>query len=406
MPVGTRMGTMRIACNGFPLYVRATLLTARPTARQLRTSAALILILTISCLAGAESNPRTIRWSEQRASEWYSKQPWLVGSNYIPATAINQLEMWQADTFDPKRIDLELGWAETIGLNVMRVFLHDLLWKLDPEGFKKRIDTFLAIADKHHIKVLFVLFDSCWDPKPELGKQREPRPGVHNSGWVQSPGAEALQDPAQYPRLEAYVKGVVRAFAEDNRILGWDVWNEPSNTNAGSYEKEDPKNKVDLVVALLPKVFEWVRAAQPMQPLTSGLWEGDWSSPDKLGGMEKIQIELSDVISFHGYDTPVEFEKSIVSLQKYHRPILCTEYMARGIGSTVQGSLPIAKRYRVGAINWGLVAGKTQTYYPWDSWQHPYTDRQPEVWHHDIFRTDGQPYSQKEVDFIHEITRH
>jgi hypothetical protein len=386
--------------------MRAGWLTAWAAARQLGASAALLVVLTISCLAGSESNPPTLRWSEQGAKDWYANEAWLVGSNYIPATAINQLEMWQADTFDAKRIDLELGWAETIGLNAMRVFLHDLLWKQDSQGFKKRVDTFLTIADKHHIKVLFVLFDSCWDPNPELGKQREPRPGVHNSGWVQSPGARALQDPAQYPRLEGYVKGVVEAFAEDERILGWDVWNEPNNTNGGSYEKEDPKNKVDLVLALLPKVFEWVRAARPMQPLTSGLWEGDWSSPDKLSRMQKIQIELSDVISFHSYSTPDRFEKRIVWLQQYHRPILCTEYMARGAGSTLQGSLPIAKQYRVGAFNWGLVAGKTQTYYPWDSWKHPYTDRRPDVWHHDILRTDGQPYSQKEVDFIHEITGH
>ena len=401
------MATLKPELDAIPRPVRAAFPAGRPAARQMLAScSALILILSIPFLAGTQSKPRTVRWSEQSANEWYASQPWLVGSNYIPATAINQLEMWQADTFDPKRIDLELGWAETIGLNAMRVFLHDLLWQQDPRGFEKRIDTFLAIADKHHIKILFVLFDSCWDPNPELGKQREPRAGVHNSGWVQSPGAKALQDPAQYPRLEAYAKGVVEAFAEDKRILGWDVWNEPSNTNSGSYEKKDPKNKVDLVLALLPKVFEWVRAAQPTQPLTSGLWEGDWSSADKLDRMEKIQIELSDVISFHNYATPNRFENRIVWLKQYHRPILCTEYMARGAGSTFQGSLPIAKQHRVAAINWGLVAGKTQTYYPWDSWKHPYIDRQPEVWHHDILRANGQPYSQKEVDFIHEITRH
>ena len=370
----------------------------------------LIFTLILPIPAGSQSKSSALpqpelRWSEQRANEWYAIQPWLVGSNYIPATAINQLEMWQADTFDPKRIDLELGWAESIGMNVMRVFLHDLLWQQDPQGFKKRIDTFLTTADKHHIKILFVLFDSCWDPNPQLGKQREPRPGVHNSGWVQSPGAKALQDPSQYPRLEAYAKGVVGAFAQDKRIVGWDVWNEPNNTNSGSYEKEDPKNKVDLVLDLLPKVFEWVREAKPTQPLTSSLWRGDWSSPEKLGRMERIQVELSDVISFHNYAKPSSFEKRIVWLQQYHRPILCTEYMARGAGSTVQGSLPIAKRYRVAAINWGLVAGKTQTYYPWDSWKHPYIDRQPDVWHHDIFRADGHPYSQKEVDFIRDITR-
>jgi hypothetical protein len=151
------------------------------------------------------SQAQTTRWKEKDADEWYAQQSWLVGSNYIPSYAINELEMWQADTFDPKRIDIELGWAESLGLNTMRVFLHDLLWKQDPEGFKKRIDIFLNIAQKHKIKPLFVLFDSCWDPNPKLGKQHAPTPGVHNSGWVQSPGAAALKDPAQYPRLEAYV---------------------------------------------------------------------------------------------------------------------------------------------------------------------------------------------------------
>lgn len=346
------------------------------------------------------------RWTEKAANAWYARQPWLVGSNYTPAYAINEIEMWQADTFNPRRIDLELGWAESIGLNCMRVFLDDLLWTQDATGYKQRIDTFLKIAEKHHIRILFVLFDSCWDPNPQLGKQREPRPGVHNSGWVQSPGAKALQDPSQYPRLEAYVKGVVGAFADDRRILGWDVWNEPDNTNDGSYGELEPKNKVMLILALLPKVFDWAREAHPTQPLTSGVWKGKWSSPEKLDAMEKIQIEQSDVISFHSYDKPEEFEKRITWLLPYHRPILCTEYMARGNGSTFQGSLPIAKKYHVAAINWGLVAGKTQTYLPWDSWEHPYIDREPSVWFHEIFRTEGTPYSQAEVDFIRAITGH
>jgi hypothetical protein len=368
----------------------------------------IVLALALGCAlaACAKSAEPSRRWTETAANAWYAKQPWLVGSNYIPATAINELEMWQADTFDPQRIDTELGWAQSIGLNTMRVFLHDLLWQQDPDGFKKRIDIFLGIAAKHHIKALFVLFDSCWDPDPTLGKQHEPRPGVHNSGWVQSPGAKALEDAQQYPRLEGYVKGVVGAFAKDDRILGWDVWNEPDNVNTGSYGKSEPANKIELVQALLPKAFQWARAAEPMQPLTSGVWKGDWSSPDKLSPAEKIQIDLSDVISFHNYDKPEEFEKRVIWLQQYHRPILCTEYMARGNGSTFQGTLPIAKKYQVAAINWGLVAGKTQTYLPWDSWQHPYTDREPAIWFHEIFRTDGQPYKKEEVEFIRSITGH
>jgi len=237
-----------------------------------------------------------------------------------------------------------------------------------------------------------------------LGKQHPPRPGVHNSGWVQSPGAKALQDAGQYPRLEAYVKGVVGAFAKDERVLGWDIWNEPDNGNGGSYKDLEPKNKNELVIALLPQAFAWARAAHPTQPLTSGVWKDDWAVPEKLGPGAKIQIEMSDVISFHCYDKPEVFEKKVFSLQQYHRPILCTEYMARGNGSTFQGTLPIAKKYNVGAINWGLVAGKTQTYLPWDSWQHPYTDREPAVWFHEVFRTDGTPYSVEETAFIKQIT--
>ena len=343
------------------------------------------------------------RWSEKDANQWYAKQPWLVGSNYIPASAINELEMWQESSFDPERIDKELGWAESLGMNTMRVFLHDLLWQQDPEGFKKRMGAFLQIADRHHIKPLFVLFDSCWDPSPHLGKQRAPKPGVHNSGWMQSPGATALKDAAQYPKLEAYVKGVVGAFATDKRILGWDVWNEPDNTNNGSYGGFEPANKVQLVLALLPRVFEWARQAGATQPLTSGVWKGDWSSAEKLGPTERIQIEESDVISFHSYDNPEEFEKRVLWLQQYHRPILCTEYMARGNGSTFQGTLPIAKKYNVAAYNWGLVAGKTQTYLPWDSWAKPYTDREPAIWFHEVFRSDGQPYKPEETDFIRTI---
>jgi endo-1,4-beta-mannosidase len=155
----------------------------------------------------------------------------LVGSNYNPASAINELEMWQADTFDAPRIDKELGWAQDLGMNTMRVFLHDLLWKQDPQGFKKRLDAFLTIANRHKIRPVFVLFDSCWDPHPILGPQHPPIPGVHNSGWVQSPGADALQDAREYPRLKSYIEGVVGAFANDPRILAWDVWNEPNNGN-------------------------------------------------------------------------------------------------------------------------------------------------------------------------------
>lgn len=388
------------ACLGYNRRVKIahSFTPTGPAAPRLVACALVFLLPFIPCAA------QTTRWTEPRAADWYAKQPWLVGSNYIPSTAINQLEMWQPDTFDPQRIDLELGWAESLGLNTMRVFLHHLLWQQDHAGFQKRIDTFLSIAAKHRIKTLFVLFDSCWDPDPHLGKQRDPRPGVHNSGWVQSPGAAALNDPAQLPRLESYVKGVVGAFASDPRVLGWDLWNEPDNLNEGSYESQELRNKVERVLALLPRVFAWAREAGATQPLTSALWTGNWSSPKKLNAMEKIQLEQSDVISFHNYDKPSEFKRRIAWLRRYHRPVLCTEYMARPNHSTFQGILPIAKAANVAAYNWGLVAGKTQTYLPWDSWKHPYTDHEPKEWFHEILRADGQPYRQDEAALIRRLT--
>jgi hypothetical protein len=344
------------------------------------------------------------RWTEKAANDWYAKQPWLVGSNYIPATAVNQLEMWGADNVDPAWMETELMRAELLGMNTMRVFLHDLPWKSDEGAFRHRIDRFLAAADRHGIRPIFVLFDSCWDPFPVMGTQRDPRPGVHNSGWVQSPGAPALMDPAQYERLRQYVEGVIGAYRYDKRILAWDLWNEPENTNGGSYGKLEPANKKELVLALLPKVFEWARAVDPLQPLTSAVWQGDWSSPEKLSPFEKIQLERSDIVSFHNYGGPAEFEKRVLWLQAWKRPIFCTEYMARPRGSTFQNILPIAKKYKVAAYNWGFVNGKSQTNLPWDSWEKPYIDREPAVWFHDIFQKDGAPYRQDEIDFIKQIT--
>jgi hypothetical protein len=351
--------------------------------------------------AAAQSSPS--RWSEAKANQWYRQQPWLVGSNFLPSTAINELEMWQPETFDAQQIDKELGWAEALGMNTMRVFLHDLLWQ-DAAGLRQRIDTFLSISSKHHIRPIFVLFDSCWDPFPKLGPQHPPIPGVHNSGWVQSPGSAALNDPTQEPRLQAYVQGVVGAFANDSRVLAWDVWNEPSNGNGGAYGKVELKNKQARVLDLLPKVFAWARSANPSQPLTSGLWEGDWSSLEKLDPIGRVQLEQSDVISFHNYSWPEDFEQHVRWLESYRRPLLCTEFMARPVGSTFDAILPIAKQHHVAAINWGLVAGKSQTYLPWDSWEKPYVRQQPPVWFHEVFRADGHPYREREAEIIRSLT--
>ena len=366
--------------------------------RSYRIALFLILFSSLSVFA------QTARWSEQKAADWYRQQPWLVGSNFIPSDAINQLEMWQADTFNPQEIDRELGWAEGLGMNTMRVFLHDLLWQQDSAGFSKRLDQFLTICAKHHIRPMFVLFDSVWDPDPKLGPQHPPIPGVHNSGWMQSPGRRALSDPNEYPRLKTYVQGVVGKFANDPRVLAWDVWNEPDNDNKPAYEKVELPNKADYVNKLLPQVFEWAREMHPIQPLTSGVWRGDYSSLDKAIPTAKIQLEESDIITFHSYDWPETFEERINWLRAYHRPVICTEYMARPAGSTFDTVLPVALKEHVGAINWGLVVGKTQTNLPWDSWKRPYVLEPPVVWFHEVFYQDGRPYRAREAEIIRTLT--
>ena len=323
-------------------------------------------------------------WTVEKANEWYKQHQWIVGSNFIPSTAINQLEMWQDDTFDPETIDRELGYAEKIGFNTMRVFLHSLVYGQGPKAFKSRIDKYLAIADKHHIKTIFVFFDDCWNRNPKAGKQPAPKIGIHNSGWAQDPGVR-ITEPKEYNRLETYVKDIMGSFARDKRILLWDLYNEPGNSN-----------KRDTSLVLLTKVFSWARDVNPDQPISAGLWAWDF---EKLNAFQALN---SDIITYHDYEPDTAHTRVIQLLKSHGKPLIRTEYMARSRRSTFKTILPVLKKEHVGAINWGLVSGKTNTIYAWDT---PMTDgAEPKLWFHDIFRKDGTPYMTEETDFIRQIT--
>jgi len=347
------------------------------------------------------------RWSKEKAWEWYEGYDWLVGTNFNPSTAINQLEFWQAATFDSATIDRELGWSAELGMNIHRVYLHNLLWEQDSAGFLQRLETYLEIADKHKLYTMFVLLDDVWDPVPQLGKQPEPVPHVHNSGWVQAPGAAILGDSTRHGELEPYIKGVIGQFANDPRVICWDLYNEPFNVaNKGDYPQYEVANKSVYSLSLLKKVFRWAREINPSQPLTVGIWQGTvehWGTPDSLPALDRFMLENSDVISFHGYDNGERMEQKIKLLENYGRPLFCTEYMARSIGSTFQSALPVLKEYNVAAINWGLVAGKSNTIYPWKSWRETFTE-EPEVWFHDVLRPDGTPYAEEEAVLLRELT--
>lgn len=372
---------------------------------QFKTSLLFTMFFLFSCVN--EDMENGIRWSEERAWAWQKENGWLVGTNFNPSTSINQLEFWQEETFDPETIDQELQWSAELGMNLHRVYLHNLLWEKDSLGFLNRLDSYLKMSSSKGIKTLFVLLDDVWHPVPKLGKQPEPVPFVHNSGWVQSPGAEILGDSLRHHELKNYIKGVITHFAQDKRVVAWDLYNEPDNV---AYQKGrinlEVKNKHIYSLSLLKKVFRWAREVNPSQPLTVGPWKGNhknWGTLDSLPPIDRFVLKNSDIISFHAYDGDINVVKrKIKELKKYNRPLLCTEYLARGHGNTFQKLLPVFKKNQIAAINWGLVAGKTNTIFPWSSWEKEF-DSLPKVWHHDIFLPDKRPYDEDEINFIKSI---
>lgn len=334
--------------------------------------------------AAAMSAAAGQRWSADKAKAWYATHPWISGANFTPSTAINQLEMWQAATFDPTTIDKELGYAEGIGFNTMRVFMHSLAWQQDPAGFKKRLDQYLGIADKHHIQTILVFFDDCWNKEAKVGTQPAPKTGIHNSGWVQDPGDPASRDSLTFSKLRPYVSDVLTSFGHDKRILLWDLYNEPGNND-----------KKDSSFPLVRNVFAWARAANPDQPVSVGLWNWDFE------GLNAYQAAHSDVITYHNYEDEPAHRRVVQLLKAEGRPLICTEYMARPRNSRFATTMPMLKKENVGAINWGLVDGKTNTKYQWDV---PIADgSDPIEWFHEVFRRDGTPYRQDEVDLIKKL---
>ncbi len=324
-------------------------------------------------------------WSKEKANQWFAKQKWILGANFTPSTAINQIEFWQEASFDPETIDRELSYAAAIGFNTMRVYLHYLVWARNPAGLKQRMEQFLDICERHDIRIMFVLFDDCWNDNPDLGKQPDPKPGVHNSGWAQCPGGSLVDDEALFPVLKAYTQDIIAHFRTDERVLMWDLYNEPGNFDI-----------LERSLPLLNNVIQWARMAEPVQPITIGLWNWD----PAFNNFNTIQEENSDIITFHHYNEVDDLQDRILELEKLGRPMICTEYMARTRNNTFQSHLPVFKEENIGAINWGLVSGKTNTIFMWDS---VYT-AEPNPWFHDIFRPDGTPFDPKEIELITQLS--
>lgn len=368
------------------------------------------------------------RWTAERAQAWYDKQPWLVGSNFYPSNAINQIEMWQESTFDPVTIERELKWSAALGMNTHRVYLHDLVWAADPEGLYKRMDRFLAICAKYGIRPSFVFFDDCHFGNPKPGPQPPPVPGYHNSGWVNSPGRELAERYAdgkatekEIANLRGYVHGTMKRFGDDPRVLYWELYNEPGRGGGFSGELgEFAQGRHNFIgersAQLLLDSWRWAREANPSQPVCSC----------GLGSVGKLNVEIShansDIISFHSYSPRKGLKETVARLRKElpGRPLICTEWLARTNGSTVADCLPYMKQERIAAINWGFVSGKSGTIWPWGSRkgkERPDALRakgqvvkpgqpmpEPELWFHDLLRADGTPYSEDEAALFRKLT--
>lgn len=346
---------------------------------------------TISLSQGRTSAAHGVVWTKEKANLWYERQPWLRGCNFTPSTAINPIEMWQAETFDTTTIDRELGWAENLGFNSVRVYLHYIVWKNDPEGFKQRIDKFLSIANNHGISVMLIFFDDCWNPEPVAGKQPEPIPGVHNSGWSASPGHTMVKDTSNFPLLKNYVKDIMNHFAFDKRIIFWDLYNEAGNGRLGSKS-----------LPLLKAVFRWAREVNPSQPVTSGTWFNNKEINDFI-------LNNSDIITFHNYRKSKKVFKQAEEYKKFGRPLICTEWLRRKVDNNFQKLFQYFLDNKIGCYNWGLVSGKTQTIYSWMTafknmaGIHPKKAKEPKKWFHDILRNDGTPYDMKETELIRKV---
>lgn len=355
------------------------------------------------------------RWSAARAREWGELTGWICGFNYLPSTAVNFMEMWHPATFDAAAIDRELQWAAAIGFNALRTNLQYLLWEDDAEGYRSRIETFLDISARHGLRTVFCLFDDCGfsGAPPHVGIQPDPVPGVHNSRAVASPGREIVMDMSVRPRLEAYVCEIVGCYARDDRILFWDLYNEPGNLmifrHGGECAFDDALEPRSL--DLLCSVFGWARSCAPDQPLTSGAWHLPVNGSGENGRIfvhpiDQAAFRLSDIISFHAYCDTGTMTSIIETLAAHGRPLMCTEWMARNIGSRITEQLPLLRCRGVGAFQWGLARGRSQTHLPWPEVMERLSDYNPDTaeWFHDLLDESGRPFDEAETALIRKLS--
>ncbi|MBQ2987780.1 MAG: cellulase family glycosylhydrolase [Clostridia bacterium] len=356
-----------------------------------------------------------MRWSKEKAWEWYDSRPWLRGCNYMSADCANRVDQWQALGFEERfqTTETELALMQKTGFNTVRLIPEYVVWKEEHDGFMERFDRYLSLCAKYGISCMIVLANDCMPPKNELWKK--PFIGEQSVAWGYHGGKKSAQhssfagvaphfyfdDPEECERYFDMVREIVTTYRNDARVCIWDVYNEPG---AG--------RRTEITPPILQRMFDTVRACEPSQPLTSAVWSCEHllrksdSNPHKQ--IEDIIFANSDIISYHYYGEYNTHVRIIKRLKEEGRPIVNTEWLGRIFHNDVFSLFPLFYLEKIGCYNWGFVAGKYQTYEPWDATWSAYERGELEdvdftKWFHDLYRPGHHPYDPKEIKLIREF---
>ena len=350
------------------------------------------------------------RWSEEKAWKWYNSRPWLRGCNYMSADCANRIDQWQSLGFEERlqTTDEELALAASTGFNTIRIILEFIVWDQEHDSFMERFDRYLETAAKHGISCMVVFGNDCMPPKNEFWKPLQLGEQHYDWGYhggrkysqhsrFSAVGYHLLDEPELALRHYEWVREIMTAYRDDERICMWDMYNEPGAAN-----------RRDVTMPHLKKFFEIAREVDPIQPLTCGLWHMPDENCRPYNELEQFALDNSDIVSFHCYSPYTTMVQMIKRIRTYGRPMVNTEWLARCMHNTIFEIFPLFYLERIGCYNWGFVAGKYQTYEPWNgSWQayeaDPKIDFDFTKWFHDLYRPSLRPYDPHEIELIRQF---
>ncbi len=348
-------------------------------------------------------------WSEEKAWNWYNNTPWLRGCNFMGSDCANRIDQWQEMGFEERLAvaDRELKLAAETGFNTVRLVLEFIVWEQEHDGFMERLDRYLSTAYQYGIRSMLVFGNDCMPPKDEFYRPLKLGPQVYDWGYhggrkhsqhdrLAQMGYHLLDEPELAVRHYAWVREIMEVYKDDPRVVIWDLYNE-----AGNSLRENTS---------FPHVKEFFRIAReinPSQPITSCLHKKLFRN-SQMPEMEQFILENSDIISYHNYSSYEDNIKIIKHLKSYGRPVIVTEWLGRCLHNTVQELFPLFYLEKIGCYNWGFVAGRYQTYEPWNGTWTDYDNGKADhvdftKWFHDLYRPNYRPYDPKEVKLIKEF---